>query len=794
MILKGLQFALRFALRYKSYSFINIAGLALGLASSIAIMHFVSDEFSYDEFHYLPDNVYRLNTVTQTSSGEQVQAAGTPLLAPTLMSDMAEVEAAVRLRHADDVLIEVNGEKFHENKVFYADSNFFKVLSFSLSQGNSNTALKEINTAVITTEFASKYFGEESPINKTILVNTILVKITGVTLPVSKSHFRFDILISFETFTPPKGAPVQLTSWEWTSFPTYVRLKPSALASEVEGKFPAFIKKYRSPEDAKLVNYQFQPIKDIYLHSRSILERDGISTKGDYNYVIGMAAIAALILGIACFNFINLSTALSIYRVKETGLRRALGSSRSGIFSQFILESILTAAFSLLLGILILQVGITKLETLLDADLSLTIATHLKWLPVYGSLVILIGFLGGLYPAAFLSRLNPQDALKGKDALHLSGKRLSIQKVIIVFQFFVTAALIATSFTVNKQMSYLLSKDLGFNKEDVIVIHIPDDDMRKHFSALRNKLYENAVVRGVSAGRDLFDGQQGILGVTETGNSEESHAVNMFRVYPNFIETMGLELVTGRTFTEQPGDSGSFILNEAAVKMFGWKKNDVLGRKLYSFMQSGEVVGVVKDFNFSSLHSEIAPLVMFVPKTKIEYLYVRVSPGEIKQTLSMLESDLKVIAPHLPFDYLLLDQHINEMYREDKQFSHLAYVFCGIAIVLACLGLYAIISLMAEARTKEIGIRKVLGASVSRITSLLSGQFMLLILFAATIALPAASYFLNRWLNNFAYKVTVSPEILILSVLLPLVLAGVAVCFKSIKAARANPIDSLRSE
>ena len=792
MNLKGWQLAVRFALKHKNFSFINIAGLALGLASSIAIIHFVSNEFSFDEFHYLPDNVYRVNTITQTENGEQVQAAAPPPLAPTLMSELPEVVAAVRLRHADDVLIEANGIAFHENKVFYADSNFFRVLSFPLAHGNSNTALKEINTAVITTEFASNYFGKENPLNKTILVNNILVKITGITLPAGQSHFKFDVLISFETFAPPKNVPVALTNWGWTSFPTYVRLKPGSHASDVEAKFPALISKYRSTEEAKYIKYQLQPIKEVYLHSRNILERDGISTKGDYNYMIGLAVIAALILGIACFNFINLSTALSIYRVKETGLRRTLGSSRSGIFFQFILESIVTAALSLLLGLLILQTGIAKLEDLLDTNLSLTASAHLKWLPLYIALIIVVGFLGGLYPAVFLSRLKPQVALKGKDAVHI-GNRFPIRKVIIVFQFFITAALISISFTVKKQMDYLFSKDLGFDKEGVVVIHIPDDDMKKLFPALKNTLSENTIVRGVSAGRDLFDGQQATIDVTEIGNEKE-YIVNMFRVYPHFIETMGLEMVEGKTFPEQPNASGGFIINEAAVKFFGWDEEEVIGRKLYSFLQRGEVIGVVKDFNFSSLHTEIAPLVMFVPKTKIEYLYVRVAPGNIDQTLSSLKSELKRIAPHLPFDYLLLDQHIDEMYRQDKRFSQLAYVFCGLSVILACLGLYGIISLMTETRVKEIGIRKVLGASVSGITSLLSGQFMLLVLFAAAIALPASSWLLDRWLTTFAYKVDVSIDILILSVVLPLVLAGIAVSFKSIRAARANPVDSLRSE
>lgn len=794
MISTSLRIAWRHALKFKIYSLINIGGLALGFASSIAILHFVSGEFSYDAFHRLPDNVYRLNTVTQTPTGLQVQAAGTPLLAPTLMSDIPEVEAAVRLRHADDVLVEIGEKKFYETKVFFADSNFFNVLTFPLALGDPHTALKEINTAVITTAFAKKYFGDQDPVNKTLKVNDILVQISGVTLPAGKSHFDFDILISFETFTPPKGIPISLTSWAWTSFPTYVRLREGSDKAGVEAKFPAFIRKYRSPEDARKVNYQLQPIKDVYLHSRDILERDGISTKGDYTYTIGLAAIAALIMGIACFNFANLSTALSIYRVKETGIKRSLGSSRSEIFSQFMFESVVNAAISLLLGIIILEAGITKLENLFGTGLSLTISTHFKWLPLYIVLVLFIGCLGGVYPAIFLSGLKPQLALKATNAFHQRSGKLSFKKAIIVFQFFVTAVLIAGSLSVKRQIDFVRSKDLGYNKEGIIVLHVPDQQLRKLYASLKNKLSGNALVLGVSASRDLFDGQQGITDVEEVGRSEDPHTISMFRMYPNFVETMGIEMAMGRTFTEPLTDSSSFVLNEAAVKMLGWDKKDVIGKKIRSYGQTGEVIGVVKDFHFTSLHAAIAPLIMLVPKSKVEYLYVSVAPGDLSATLSSLESDWKAVAPHLPFDYIILDEHVDQMYRQDERLSQLIFVFCGLSVFLACLGLYGVISLMAEARTKEIGIRKVLGASVSAIAALLSGEVMLLVFIAALIAVPTSYYFLDQWLNDFAYRIRVPVDILVLSVLLSSVLAGLAVSFRSIKAALANPIDSIKSE
>ncbi|HTF20358.1 MAG TPA: ABC transporter permease [Chryseolinea sp.] len=793
MILRSLLIALRHAFKFKTYSLINLGGLALGLSSSIIILQFVSEEFSYDRFHHSVHNVYRLNTVSRSEQGIQVQAAGTPLLAPTLMSDLPEVEAAVRLRHADDVLVEVGEQKFYETRVFYADSNFFKVLSFPLAKGNPHTALKKINTAVITTEFARKYFGDEDPLNKTIVVSKTLLQVTGVTAPTGKSHFEFDILISFETFTPPRGTPATLTSWAWTSFPTYVRLHEGSDRASVEAKFPAFISRYRSPEDAPHVSYQLQPIQEVYLHSRNIHERDGISTKGDYLYTVGLAAIAVVIMGIACFNFANLSTALAIYRVKETGVKRSLGSNRTDIFFQFMLESIVSATIGLLLGILLHLVA-TALELMPGANLSLAIGVHLKWMPFYVLLVVLMGSFTGLYPAILLSRLTAPEALKGRNTFGRGGSKVPLRKAIIVFQFFVTTVLITASLTIKKQMDFVQSKSLGYNKEGIIVVHLPDDQMRNVFPTLRNKLMEHVAVLGVSASRDLFDGQQGTTDVIEAGSSEEPHAISMFRIYPNFIETMGIKMLMGKSFQEPLTDSTAFVLNEAAVKMLGWDQNEVLGRRLYSYFQSGEVIGVVEDFHFASLHAAVTPLIMLVPKSKVEYLYIRVALGDLHQTLGTLESDWKSIVPHLPFDYIMLDEHVGEMYRQERRFSRLTFIFCGLSVVLACLGLFGITSLMTESRTKEICIRKVLGASVSRITALLTKDLVLLVLLAAAIALPVSSYLLERWLQGFAYKIDVSPGLLMVAVIMSLTLAGVAVGFKAVIAARANPVDLLKSE
>ena len=793
MIIRFLKLAARHALRFRTYSLINIGGLAVGLASAIAILLFVAEEFSYDQFHDRSENVYRMINITQRTNGTQPHAAGSPLLAPSLMADFAEVDAAVRLRHADDVLVRVGDKKFYENKVFYADSNFFKVLSFHLQQGDEKTALKEINSAVITDAFAQKFFDGENPIGKLIQVNDLTLKITGVTAPTGKSHFQFDMLISFETFTVPAGYPVTLQSWGWTSFPTYVRLKDGATREDVESKLPDFLKKYLSPEVAKKVSYQLQPVADVYLHSRNILERDGISTKGDYNYTITMGAIAALILGIACFNFMNLTAALSIYRVKETGVKRVMGSDRSSIFLQFIAEQMLTVSIGVILALLIIAAGQPPIEGILGTTLTFTWSDQLKWIPFYLAIILMIGISGGLYPAILLSRLTPQTALKGKNSAGVGMRGLSLRKVIIVFQFFITAALIATSFTIKNQMDFLAGKDLGFEKEGLIALRIQPEEMPRVYSTMKNKLSHNLNVKGVSGGRNLFDGSQAGAEIEEVGvTTEESVRVGVFNVYPNFTETVGLELLEGRTLLEGRDERGSFILNETAVKMLGWK--DAVGRKVTVLGQTGEVVGVVKDFHFSSLHSPISPLVLTVTNMPVDLMFVRVQSGKIQDILNSLESDWKAVESTLPFDYILLDEHIAQMYRQDRRFSKLAYVFCGLSVLLACLGLHGIISFMTESRTKEIGIRKVLGASVFRITALLSGQFMVWVAIAALIALPVSDYLLKKWLSEFAYRVDVSIAVLVLSVVLSSILAAMSVSFKSIRAARANPVDSLRTE
>lgn len=794
MIFAGLKIGLRHFRKFKTYSAIKIGGLSLGFAASIALLHFVSQEFSYDQFHKLGDNVYRVNTLRQTPTGMQAHAAAPAVLAPTLMADMPEVEAAVRLRHADDVLVTIGDKKFHETKVFFADSNFFKVLTFPLVKGDPATVLKDINTAVVTTEFAEKYFGGEDPINKTITVDNLLVEIRGVASVPGLSHFQFDMLIAFETFTPPKNTPANLASWAWTGFPTYVRLREGSGINTVLEKLPAFISKYHQFEDGQKVTYQLQPIRDVYLHSRSILERDGIANKGDYAYTIGLAAIALVIMVIACFNFANISAALSMYRVRETGVKRTLGSGSTEIFLQLITESVLNATVSLLLAIVVLQIGAFTLEEFLGVDLSVDLRSHVKWLPLYVVAVLTVGILGGLYPSLLLSRLKPQVALKTKNAFSDRRSPISFRKVVIVIQFFVTAALIALSLSIKRQIDFIRTKDLGYNQNGVVVLHVPDKELRTLYPTLRNKFSELPNVLGVSASRDLFDGQQANTDVEEIGASGNTHPMSLFRMYPNFIETMGIELIQGRSFTEPLRDSTSFVLNESAVKLLDWDLDNAVGKRLRAYSQTGEVIGVVKDFHFSSLHTAIGPLILLVPRSKVEYLYVRVGPADFIETLSNITSVWKTTAPHLPFSYVILDEHVGAMYRQDMRLFRITLLFCGLSVTLACLGLYSIISLMARTRSREIGIRKIHGATVAGITSLLSGRFMILVTVAAVVALPASYYLLDEWLNDFAYRINTPVDILLLSVLLSALLAGLAVCVRTISAARANPIEAIRHE
>ncbi len=791
MLTNYIKYAFRYLVKNKVFSIINIAGLTVGLASFLLIINFVQYELSYDQYMKDLDDVYRVNLV-RNSTGAKAAAIGPPM-GPAMKAEFPEVESYVRFRHANDVLVRIDDEEFYENSIFYVDSTFLEVFTFPLVSGSRKTALSEKNAVIITEALAKKYFNDTDPIGQVITLDDQLeLKVTGVVdQPKTPSHFEFDMLISFQTFEVPHGYPVTLESWGWTSFPTYLKLHKGADPEKVNARYYDFIKTHMSENAAEALSLELQPVSKIHLYSKDIAERDGIPAKGDIKYITILTAIAFLILGLAVFNFTNLSTILSLRRVKEVGVRKTLGAYRKTVFWQYTVESLFITTIGLVLAITLLEVFNSNLAALFGAPLNILEYISGKWYFVL-LLVLVVGLAGGAYPAVFLSRYSPVKALKSKVATKSSN--FNIKTLLVGLQFFITIGLVAGSVVINDQMQFMRSKDLGFDREQVIALQVQGEALAEKYPLARQRFLQNPYVKNVTSSGNLFDGQNGSVPVTDRQNEEGDFRVSLFAGNYDFVKTTGLELIEGRDFSEEfANDSSGFILNEAAVKMFGWE-DSAIGKNLTVNVWDGHVIGVVKDFHFASLHENITPLVIYIPSAFVDRIFLKTESGDLQEILASLRQEWATLFPELPFDYTLLDDHIDKLYQADKSFSTLVYTFSGLSILLACMGLYGIIAYNIDSRKKEIGVRKVLGANIANVVALLSKQFVILIIISAVFAVPATWYFLSEWLSGFAYKISLAPTHFIGALVLTLLIAMLTLSFRTIKAAKANPVDSLKEE
>lgn len=795
MLKNYIKFAVRFLSRNKLYTIINVSGLTLGMASFLLIINFVQQEMSFDTFHEHADDIYRVNLEAKTETGTRKASAISPPMGPALADELPEVITAVRFRHADNVLVRIGDDQFYQDRVFYVDPSFFDVFSFPLISGETHQVLKKKNSAVISEALAEKYFAGQNPLGKILTIDDdLVVKVTGIIGKTSvKSHLQFDLLISFDSFEVPHGYPVTLETWGWTSFPTYVRLHENTDMTAIEDKLHAFIVKHMGEETAERLSLYLQPVKEIHLQSRNITERDGTAPKGDITYTYGLLAIAFLILGIAVFNFANLSTSLSLKRIREIGVRKTLGARRGGLFWQYLTESLLLVFGSFVLAVTCLEIFSAPLSGVLQTDISIPLELHKKNLIFYMLIIAAVGSAGGLYPALFLSSYSPTKALKGQMNIKRAN-RVSVKNVLVIFQFFITIGLIAASLVVSRQMNFLSERSLGFKHDRVIALQMTGEALHQRYATTKQELLQNSYVEGVSAAGNLFDGQNGSVPVQEFGNDESRSLISLFGAHFDFGNVMNFEFIEGRDFSETfANDSSNFILNEAAIKMFGWE--EPIGKKLLlNDVWEGEVIGVVKDFHYASMHEEITPMVLYIPRTYQDYIFVKTKPGQVSTILSGLEKDWQRINPDMPFDYRFIDDHINQLYQSDQQFTAIINSFSILAIFLACVGLYGIISFQVEAKIKEIGIRKVLGASVHQVVSLLSSRFFILILIAAFMAVPLSWFFLDKWLVNFAYHIHLGTWQFVVAILLAFLLAGTTIGIKTIRAALANPADALKEE
>ena len=779
-------------MKSKVFSFINILGLTIGITVCMMIYLFIMNEFSFDQFQKNKDHVYRLMRGADIEDKTIRVAFVSGMQAPALLNDFkGQIVSAVRVNQNDN-LFSVGDKSFHEKKELDVDTGFFNLFSFPLIKGNSTTVLKDINSVVLTESTAKKYFGSiENAMGKIITMNqNTPLKVTGIAKDVpSNSHLNFDIVTSLERYKDAGW----MTNWINNGVYTYIKLAPNVTQSQIEKQFPAFVEKNMGSD---LRKYGFKwslsltPLSDVYFDSTAL---DNIK-HGDKTVVYIFLSIAILILLIACINFMNLSTIRAAERSKEVGLRKVLGALRNNLVWQFIGESVLLTIISCILAVGLLLVVMPWYNQLLGYDL------NISWnaLPIYLFLlgvIVIVGFLAGSHPAFFLSAFSPIQALKGKLKLGKGGA--SFRQVLVVVQFSISVFLIVGTIIITKQMSYVKNKQLGYNKAQTLIIPIDNGNISDNLNIFRNELQNQPAINSVAAMSGepggYFDGQM----FDVEGHAEKFNARTEFTDF-EFVKTLGLKIIAGRDFSAQfPTDTTNAVLiNKKAAAKLGWTPQQAIGKWIFNTVRDNDkrrVIGVVDDFNFQSLKQDIEALVISSADDRRQ-IVVRLNAGNLQSGVDLVKNAYKKAAPAYPFEYKFLDQQFNELYQKDIRQQTILSVFAGLAIFVACLGLFGLASFTATKRFKEIGVRKVLGSSVKAIVVLLSKDLLKPVVIATCIALPAGYWIMNKWLQNFAYKTPLSWWIFMLAALITFGIALITVCIKAIKAAIANPVKSLRTE
>ncbi len=800
MLLNYLKIALRTIRRDKVYSAINIVGLAVGMACCLLILLFVSNELSYDSYHSQANKIYRMVASSQFS-GEESHFV--PLGAPyaVLFTDaLPEVKAAARFYPHRRLLVEYAEKKFFEERFFFADPTVFEIFTFPILRGNPTVALKSPFSVVITESMAKKYFGDLNPVGESLRIdNEHVFRIDAVIEDVpSNSHFHFDFLASLETLSDLYGKRF-LQHPGYLSFYSYVLLQENTDPLELEAKFQKVVKQNYGERVASLRTIELQALQSIHLHSH--LEAE-LEANGSMSFIYIYSAIAIFILLIAAFNFVNLSTARSTKRAREVGMRKVLGAVRFQLVKQFLGESVIYSFVSLVLAFFMAGISRPFFNAMTGKELPLDFL--FGGIPLAGlvGIFLVVGILGGLYPALFLSAFEPIRALKGK--WRTGARSGSFRRFLVVSQFAISIALIIGTVVIRNQLHYMRSKDLGFDKEQVVVIPINDAEARKSYEVIKAEWLKDPSILAATASSCVPGKQATRIAYRVEGLPDDQHvSLDTYFVDDDFIETFGIEMVSGRGFSKEfaTDEESAFILNEAAVRELNW--DQPLGKQIIwpsdlrrqdAIVKKGNVVGIVKDFHLASLHESIGPVLFQMLPSNYRFLSARIAGEKISPVLSFLEEKWRDYSPVFPFEYSFLDEDFDKLYRADQKVGGIIGLFTTLALFVACLGLIGLASFASEQRAKEIGVRKVLGASASGIFLLLSRDFGKWILIANVLAWPVAYFAMDRWLQNFAYRISIGVDVFLLSALIALALALVTVSFQSFKAAFADPINSLRYE
>ena len=784
--------AWRNLMKNKVFSLINILGLTIGITVCLMIFLFIMNEFSADDFHRNEKNIYRVMREFKNEGKASSVAYLSGPYAPALLNDFkGEIKNAVRVNPTDN-LVTIGNRSFHEKKVYDVDSDFFSLFSFPLLKGNASNVLINPNSVVLTETTAKKYFGSiDNAIGKTITLDKKLpLQVTGIASDVpSHSHLDFDLIVPLENYKNSGN----MTTWINNGMYIYVLLNSHVTQQQVESRFPQFMEKYMGG-DMRKYGFNFSlsltPLKNVYFENVAFDH----ARHGDKTVVYIFLSIAVLILLIACINFMNLSTIRAAERSKEVGVRKVLGALRNNLIWQFIGESVLLTAISCLLSVCLLLLFLPWYNQLLGYSITVSFNS----LPVYlflTGVIIIVGFIAGSYPAFFLSAFSPVQALKGKLQLGKGGS--SFRQALVVVQFSISVFLIIGTIIITQQMSYVKNKQLGYNKEQTVLVPIDNNDIYNNLTIFKTTLQNNRAIDVVS----MMSGEPGgyyDLHVFDVEDHNQRWGARTEFADFEYVKTLGLHIISGRDFSARfPTDTTDAVLiNRTAAAKLGWTPAQAVGKWIQNTVRDDakrRIIGVVEDFNFLSLKENMDALVIS-PSMDRRVALIKIKPGNLQAGMAAIKDEYSKVAPAYPLEYRFLDEQFQEMYQKDLRQQTILTVFAGLAIFIACLGLFGLASFTATKRIKEIGVRKVLGSSVQGIVVLLSKDLLKPVLTAICIALPLGYWVMNKWLQNFAYKTTLHWWIFVLAALITFGIALITVSVKAVKAAIANPVKSLRTE
>ncbi|HEX2967728.1 MAG TPA: ABC transporter permease [Bacteroidales bacterium] len=790
MIKNLLKTAIRHLTKHVGYSAINILGLTLGIASALFLIIYVTDEISYDNYHKNGDRIYRVaSKLTETDDQFTWIVAQIPF-GPQVVKDYPEVQSYVRFFNMPQGAYKYEDKEYTEQNFYYADSTVFDIFTYRIIKGDAKAAVTEPKKIVLTESAAVKYFGDTDPIGKVLNEGSNSYEVTAVMEDVpSNSHFRFDALAS------RNNLPKQFGSWGNFGVFTYLLLPKdidiSAFEKKIQGMSETHVKPVLGPYNVK-VDYILEPIKRIHLHSTNASEPE---PTGSIAYVIIFAIVALFLVLIAAMNYMNLATARSAGRAREVGLRKVVGSTRTALIMQFLSESVVFTVVSLILSIIILLAALPKLNLYAGKSFDFSLLYSPVLILAFIGTIILVGIIGGSYPAFFLSRFNPQTVLKGDVTKGSAGNLF--RKILVVIQFTVSVIMIMCTLLVYRQLNYMKSMDQGFDQENVVFLQLNGATAAK-YKLLKQNLLENPDIKAVSGtNTPIGEGSGKVLFNVETDQGMAQKGINFAVADHDFIETMGIKIKEGRDFQQDmPSDtSGGVVVNETFVKRMGWK--EAIGKRVElsnSNQIVARVIGVMKDYHQTGMYNEVETFMLVYRGNQMPVVYVRLSGNNNQKDISFIETKWKELFPDQPFSYTFLKDRFNRQFEADEKRGTIFTLFTILAILIACLGLFGLASYTVERRTKEIGIRKVFGADEGIVVGLISKDFLILVSAGILIAIPAAYWFMSNWLENYVYRTKIGFSLILLSALLTVAITFITISYKAFQAAATNPAKSIRTE